>query len=229
MSKESAVIRLLIVDDYELARNGLLFGFRGDERFEIVGEAETGQEAIELAAKCQPDVILMDIAMPVMDGIEATQTIKAQFPNMKVIILTSRQEEHEVHAALASGADAYCMKDVQTQRLIHAIQMVLDGGFWLDPAVAKMVMNLVRPKLPKGGKFSINKQAYRIELTGRETQILELIAKGQNNKEIAEKLELSIHTVKAHVSSIMQKLAVDDRTEAAIKALKEGLLTEKQR
>jgi len=132
-----------------------------------------------------------------------------------------------VHAALSSGADAYCMKDVHIQRLIQAIEMVVDGGFWLDPAIAKMVMNLLRPKLPKGAKPAIGKQRYRIDLTERETEVLELIAKGKNNKEIAEDLGLSIHTVKAHVSSIMQKLSVDDRTEAAIKALKEGLIPEK--
>jgi DNA-binding NarL/FixJ family response regulator len=227
MIKKRDIIRLLLVDDYELARNGLRFGFREHEGFEIIGEAENGQEAIELATKHRPDVILMDIAMPVMDGMEATQAIKAQFPHMKIIILTSRQEEHEVHAALSSGADAYCMKDVHTQRLIQAIEMVVDGGFWLDPAIAKMVMNLLRPKLPKGGKPAVGKQRYRIDLTERETEVLELIAKGKNNKEIAEDLGLSIHTVKAHVSSIMQKLSVDDRTEAAIKALKEGLIPEK--
>lgn len=224
MSNNKGAIRLLIVDDYELSRNGLLFGLREDHRFEVVGQAENGEEAIDLAQKVRPDLVLMDIALPIMDGVEATQAIKAQFPKIKVIMLTSRQEEEEIFGALAAGADSYCMKDVSTERLIQVIEMVLEGGFWLDPAVAKRVLNTLRPKLPQFTKLGLSRSRYRIELTEREKEVLGLLVKGKNNKDISEHLMISVHTTKAHVSSIMQKLGVNDRTEAALKALQEGLV-----
>lgn len=223
MSKIKEPVRILIVEDYELSRNGLQFGFKKDSRFQIVGEAENGEEALALVKTLDPDIILMDIAMPVMDGIEATQLIKTDYPDAKVIMLTSRQENDEVYASLAAGADAYCMKDISTERLMQVIDMVADGAFWLDPSIAKLIMNSVRLKLP----HTIKRQRYRVELTDREKEVLELLVDGKNNKEISETLQVSIHTAKAHVSSIMQKLAVDDRTEAAVKALREGIIKQR--
>lgn len=217
-------IKILIVDDHELSRNGLLFGFLEEEHLVVVGQAENGEEAIIATQTTHPDVILMDIAMPVLDGVEATQSIKELFPGTKVIMLTSRQEEDEIYAALAAGADAYCMKDVSSERLINIIQMVVGGGFWLDPAIAKLVLKSIKPKLSSSAQITSARQRYRVDLTEREQEVLELLVKGHNNKELADLLNVSVHTIKAHISSIMQKLAVDDRTEAAVKALKEGLV-----
>lgn len=220
-------IQLLIVEDYELSRNGLLFGFKGESRFEVVGEATNGDEALQLAQSARPDVVLMDIAMPVMDGIEATQQIKAKLPDVKIIMLTSRQENDEVYTSLAAGADAYCMKDISTERLMQVIEMVVDGVFWLDPTIAKLVLNSLRLKLPQPGKPGMTRQRYRVELTDREKEVLELLVDGKNNKDISEQLHISVNTAKAHVSSIMQKLSVDDRTQAAVKALREGIIQKK--
>jgi DNA-binding NarL/FixJ family response regulator len=222
----SEPIRVLIVDDHELTRNGLLFGFKTAQApLDVVGQAGNGQEALQLAQKHQPDLVLMDISMPVMDGIDATRAVKAACPQIKVIILTSRHDENEIYAALAAGADAYTMKDVTTDRLLQIIEMVLDGGFWLDPAIAALVLDSLRLKLPQTAKQGPNRQSYRVLLTEREKEVLALIVDSKNNREIAEILKVSIHTAKAHVANIIQKLAVDDRTEAAVKALREGWVT----
>ncbi len=222
-------MKVLIVEDHELARNGLVYALKELSEFEIAGEASNGENAITMIGERRPDVVLMDIGLPVMDGIEVTQRIKEQFPEIKVVMLTSRQEQNEILGALAAGADAYCMKDISTDRLIQVIEMVSDGAFWLDPSVAKSVMGIVRPKLPQTGKAELfqatrQPQRYRMELTEREMEVLAQLVEGKNNKEIAELLEITVNTVKAHVASIIQKMAVDDRTQAALKALREGLV-----
>lgn len=215
----------IFVDDHELTRNGLLFGFKTAEaHFDVVGQAGNGEEAVQLAKIHNPDIVLMDISMPVMDGIDSTRAIKASLPETKVIMLTSRQEENEIYAALAAGADAYCMKDISTDRLLQVINMVLDGGFYLDPAIAGLVLDSLRLKMLHTAKQGQSRQSYRVELTEREKEVLELIVESKNNKEIAEILGVSVHTAKAHVANIIQKLAVDDRTEAAVKAMREGLV-----
>jgi DNA-binding NarL/FixJ family response regulator len=215
--------KVLIVDDHELTRNGLLFGFKAEgAAYEVIGEAKNGEEAVKMAPKA--DLILMDMAMPVMDGVEATRCIKTAHPNIKVIVLTSRQEETEIYAALAAGADAYCLKDIVTSRLLQVMDMVLDGGFWLDPLIASLVLGTIRLKLPQPGKVGPARQSYRQDLTERELEVLSLLVDSKNNKEIAEILQVSVHTAKAHVANIIQKLAVDDRVEAALKAMREGLI-----
>lgn len=230
MDNTKVTIKVLIVDDHELTRNGLIFGFKTAEvSIEVVAQAKNGEEAVKFAKANMPDVVLMDIAMPIMDGIDATQAIKVSNPDIKIIVLTSKQDENEVYAALAAGADAYCMKDISTDRLIQIIDMVLDGGFWLDPAIASLVLASLRLKMPQTGKQGQIRQSYRLELTDREKEVLELLVESKNNKEIAEILNVSVHTAKAHVANIIQKLAVDDRTEAAVKALREGLITRDRR
>lgn len=215
--------KVLIVDDHELTRNGLIFGFKTEGAgYDIVGQAKNGVEAVALASSA--DLVLMDMAMPVMDGVEATRQVKASFSHIKVIMLTSRQEETEVYAALAAGADAYCLKDISTSRLLQVMEMVLEGGFWLDPTIAGLVLDTLRIKLPKTIKQSPQRQSYRQDLTERELEVLALIVESKNNKEIAEILQVSVHTAKAHVANIIQKLAVDDRVEAALKAMREGIL-----
>ncbi len=230
-------IRLLIVEDHELARYGLSMALSDRERIQVVGEAQNGQEGVDLALSEKPDIVLMDIGMPVMDGITATRLIKQELPEVKVIILTSLNNPEEVLASLAAGADAYCMKDIKIERLHQVLDMVLEGAIWLDPAIARLVMQ----SLPGEGakpeeaapfsadavaeeKSSHSKRRYNTELTEREYEVLKLIVGGKSNKEIAALLKVSSHTAKAHVANIIQKLAVDDRTQVAVKALKEGLV-----
>jgi len=231
-------IRLLIVEDHELARYGLSMALSDRERIQVVGEAQNGQEGVELALTEKPDVVLMDIGMPVMDGITATRLIKQELPEVKVIILTSLNNPEEVLASLAAGADAYCMKDIKIDRLHQVLDMVLEGAIWLDPAIARLVMQSLPGEgtKPEGEaassstdavaeeKTAHSKRRYNTELTEREYEVLKLIVGGKSNKEIAALLKVSSHTAKAHVANIIQKLAVDDRTQVAVKALKEGLV-----
>lgn len=225
IASQNDTIRILIVEDHELARRGLTAMLEEFNTFDIVGEAENGEEAVSLALENNPDVVLMDIGMPVMDGITATQKIKEQSATIKVVMLTSHQEGEEVYAALAAGADAYCMKDIKIERLCQVIEMVQEGAIWLDPAIAKMVMQALPIKLSERGKQAPTRQRYNAVLTEREVEVLRLIVAGKNNKEIAEELSITIHTAKAHVCNIIQKLAVDDRTQAAVKALRDGYLS----
>jgi DNA-binding NarL/FixJ family response regulator len=228
--QDGKALRILIAEDHELTRNGLIYSFKELSDFEIVGDAQNGEAALSMVDRLHPNVVLMDIGLPVMDGIEVTQRLKAKYPEIRVIMLTSRQQENEVLAALAAGADAYCLKDIATERLIQVIQMVGEGAFWLDPSIARSVLNIIRPRLPhtKTGEFPRHggTQYRGSDLTDREMEVLSLLVEGKNNKEISERLEITVNTVKAHVASIIQKMAVDDRTQAALKALREGLLTQ---
>lgn len=219
-------MKVLIVDDQELARTGLRFGLQDQAQITVVGEAENGEDAIASAASTNPDVILMDIMMPGMNGIVATQNIKKQFPETKVVMLTSSQVDEEIFASLAAGADAFCLKTIKMSHLMQVLEVVAAGGIWLDPAVATLVIqNLPRDSAATQGPKTIQKrQRYQTNLTDREYDVLTLIAQGMSNKEIAAALVVTIHTVKIHVSNIIQKLAVDDRTQVAIKALQEGLI-----
>ncbi len=219
-------LKILIAEDHELARNGLSYSLQKKSHFNIVAEAENGVQAVSLAGNHHPDIVLMDIGMPIMDGITAAQEIKTRYPNIKVVMLTSHQDGEEVYASLAAGADAYCLKDIKIERLIQVLEMVSEGAIWLDPAIARMVMNALPVKLPdKGARLSAHRQKYTADLTERELEVLSLIVKGKSNKEIGDTLSITTHTVKAHVCNIIQKLAVDDRTQAAVKALRDGLIT----
>lgn len=220
----SAKITILIVEDYELSRNGLSFTLERYSNLSIVGEAENGREAIRLAQELHPDIILMDIRMPVLDGISATQELKVSQPNTRIIMLTSHQDGEEVFASLAAGADAYCMKDIKMERLVQVIEMVMEGAVWLDPSIAHMVMKTLPVKLSSKPKASQGRQRYNVDLTDRELEVLELLVDGKSNKEIAVLLSITLHTVKAHVCNIIQKLAVDDRTQAAVKAIRDGIV-----
>lgn len=222
----SPTISVFIAEDHELSRNGLVFSLEQYPRIKLLGTADNGKKALEQLSKRNPDVILMDIAMPVMDGIEATQFIKLHHPEIKVIMLTSHHHTDMVYASLAAGADAYCLKDIKMDRLVQVIEMVAEGAVWLDPAIAKMVMTALPTGLQNtpATKPAKSKSAYNTDLTEREHSVLTLIVDGKSNQEIADLLHITIHTAKAHVCNIIQKLAVDDRTQAAVKALREGLV-----
>jgi DNA-binding NarL/FixJ family response regulator len=230
--EQTKTFRVMIAEDYELIRQGLSYTLNEQEGISVIAEAENGQQAIDKVAQLRPDIVLMDIGMPILDGIKATQHIKRQYPDVKVIMLTSHNQPEEVYAALTAGADAYCMKDIKTERLCQVIQVIQEGALWLDPTIASIILQALpapgqegRP----GGSGSeydgeSSRKKYNVDLTAREKEVLKLIVEGKSNKEIAATLEVTMHTAKAHVTNIIQKLAVDDRTQVAIKALKEGLV-----
>jgi len=216
-------IKVLIVEDHELTRIGLIHSLQKSDLIEVIGEAEDGQEAISKTQLLNPDVILMDLGLPVIDGIQATQIIKETFPNIKVVMLTSHKKQDEVLASLTAGASAYCLKDIKAERLIQALELVMDGVLWIDPAIAGIILNIVSTSKPVRDKQTDEEEQIK-ELSPRELEVLRYLAKGHSNKEISEALNISIFTVKRHVGNVIEKLAVDGRTQAAIKALKIGLM-----
>ncbi len=225
------IIKLLIAEDHELVRYGLVIALDEKNNIEVVAEAENGSDALRLAGEKHPSVVLMDIGMPVMDGITATQQIKEKYSDIKIIMLTSHKDQEEVIASLAAGADAYCMKDIKVNRLCQVIEMVLEGALWLDPAIASMVLHSISSPKPQQATEPESpsykepkRKRYNTDLTEREMEVLELIVDGKSNKEIASALNVTTHTAKAHVGNIIQKLAVDDRTQAAVKAIKQGFV-----
>lgn len=213
-------IKVLIVEDHSLTRVGLKFTLEKHADLEVIGEAEDGAEAIEKTKELSPDVILMDLGMPNMNGIEATTEIKKSYPDSRVIILTSHDEEEEVLAAFTAGADAYCMKDIPPERLVQAIQSVNDGVVWLDPTIAEIVLSFVPRPESRKNKITLED----LHLTPREVEVLKLIVDGHSNADIAYDLTVSMHTVKTHISNILSKLGVNDRTQAAVKAMRENLV-----
>jgi DNA-binding NarL/FixJ family response regulator len=206
-------IRIIIADDHSVVRQGLKMFLGLDPDFEIIGEAENGSEAVKLAHELNPDVVLMDMLMPVMDGITATGLIRQQLPDTEVIALTSVLEDGAVIGAVKAGAIGYLLKDTQADELRRAIKAAAGGQVQLSPAAAARLMREVRtPEEPAP-------QA----LTERETDVLKLIARGKANKEIAAELVIGEKTVKTHVSNILLKLGVQSRTQAALYAAQRGL------
>ena len=206
-------IKLLIVDDHSVVRQGLKMFLSLDNDLEIVGEALDGVEAIEKVKNLKPDVVLMDILMPVMDGVEATKIIKNNFPDIEVIALTSVLEDKAVFGAIRAGAIGYLLKDTEADDLIKAIKAAASGQVQLSTKAAERLMREVRvPDNPE-------------KLTDRETEILRLLAEGKSNKEIAAILYIGETTVKTHVSNILMKLGVPSRTQAALYAVRIGLVS----
>ena len=217
-------INILLVEDHKLMRVGLKSLFEELEGLEVVSEAQTGKEAIEKYKIVHPDVILMDIGLPDISGIEATKKILELNGNAKVIMLTSHISEQEVLDSLHAGACAYVMKDINIEVLKMIIKTVKDGAMWLDPQVVPILREkncgVVPPRQMSRAMF----KEQHANLTQREYEVLKLVVDGKSNNEIAQELTISEHTAKAHVCNIIQKLVVDDRTQAAVKALKEGLV-----
>lgn len=222
-------IRVLIVDDHAMVRQGLRTFLelqdRGDLPIEVIGEAVNGREAVELADRQRPDIVLLDLVMPVMDGIQATPLILECSPHSRVIILTSFGDEERVLPAIRAGAQGYLLKDIPPTELVQAVREAHLGRVQLHPEVAKKLMAMVA----LGGESSTGRglPSFDEGLTDRERDVLALIADGRNNREIAERLVISEKTVKTHVSNILNKLHLDDRTQAAIYALRHGLATDK--
>ncbi len=205
-------IRLLLVDDHAVVRQGLRMFLSLDPDFEIVGEAADGNAALKLARELQPDVVLMDLLMPGMDGIEATGILRREMPDIEVIALTSVLEDSSVVGAIRAGAIGYLLKDTEANELIRSIKAAAAGQVQLSPQAAARLMREVRaPESPEA-------------LTERETEVLRLLAQGQSNKEVARQLSIGEKTVKTHVSSILGKLNVSSRTQAALYAVRIGLV-----
>ncbi len=206
-------IRVLITDDHGVVRQGLRMYLGLDPELEVVGEAANGEEALRMARELGPDVVLMDLLMPVMDGIAATGKIRAELPDVEVIALTSVLEDASVSGAVRAGAIGYLLKNTEADDLGRAIKAAADGQVQLAPEAAVRLMREVRaPESPE-------------TLTERETEVLKLVARGKANKQIAHELFVGEKTVKAHVSSILAKLGVQSRTQAALYALRIGLVS----
>ena len=222
--KDNDVVSVVIVEDYKLTRVGLKSTLNEYKHINVVGEAEDATIGISMIERLKPDVVLMDLGLPGMNGLEATMKIKEMGLKSKVIILTSHERSEEVIAALGSGANAYCLKDISPETLSEVIKNVSEGACWVDPGVSSFALNF----FPKPENVSLIQssevQDARAQLTERELEVLKHLVKGKSNTEIAKELIVSVHTAKAHVCSILQKLCVDDRVQAAVKAIKENII-----
>jgi len=218
-------ITVFIVEDHEMVRLGLKAGLERSEGFVVAGEAEDGLEAVEAVFRIKPNIVLMDIGLPSMDGIEATLRIKNRYSDVRVIMLTAQQDDNGIFAAFAAGADGYCLKGAPISRLTLAIRTVMDGAAWLDPAIAGRVLREpAKMAISAAATPEKTSEGENIVLSDREREVLNLVADGLSNPEIGKRLYVSAETVKTHLRRIMEKLVVDDRTQAAVKALRQGLL-----
>ena len=220
------MIDVLLVEDHELFRMGLSMLLSKEESINLVAEAADGLDGVKKARDFEPNVILMDIGLPDMDGIEATQRIKDFLPDSKVLIITSRNTESDVFEAFKAGADGYIMKGASPEQTITAIKSVYEGVGWIDPAIAKLVFSALRnPRENLNTVDSmINSNKNNYGLTDRELDVLALMVEGLSNPQIAEKLFITRATAKAHVHSILQKLCAASRTQATVLAMREGLV-----
>ena len=238
-------IRVALIEDHDLTRVGIRTALQQRQDVEVVGEAANASEGLHLLEKLHPDIAIVDIGLPDKDGIELTRLIKesqeaGEGPNTKVLILTLRDNKEAVLAAFAAGADSYCMKDISFDNLLEALRVTHSGNAWIDPAIAKIVLQQVQPtsdspeavEIPKDLKtVAINAADAEYDqmlaaypLTERELEVLQLIVEGCSNAVIAEKLYITVGTVKTHVRNILNKLCADDRTQAAVRALRSGLV-----
>ncbi|PZU97707.1 MAG: DNA-binding response regulator [Pseudanabaena sp.] len=212
----SQTLRVLIVEDDPLIQLGLEQSLSSQPDITVVGIAEDGYVSIKMAQDLVPDIVVMDIGLPRLDGISATQKIKALLPNIHIVMLSSHTDDTEIISALSSGADAYCVKGTSTSSLLAAFAAAKDGATYLDPQVARKVMDHLKPQTHAENTS---------HLSQRELEVLKLIVEGKSNPEIAAVLYLSPNTIKTHVRGIMNKLSVDDRVQAAVVALRSGIVT----
>ncbi|MBE9179821.1 response regulator transcription factor [Oculatella sp. LEGE 06141] len=233
-------IRVALIEDHDLTRVGMRTALQQKEGVKVVGEAANATEGLKLLQASKPDVAIVDIGLPDMDGVELTRRFKAarledeETPETKVLILTLNDSEEAVLAAFAAGADSYCMKDVSLDKLVEALQVTNEGNSWIDPAIARIVLKQSKQPLPENiemktvaidavaPEYSQILETY--PLTERELEVLELIVAGCSNAAIAERLYITVGTVKTHVRNILNKLCADDRTQAAVRALRSGLV-----
>ena len=214
-------LRVLIVEDDPMMQLGLEQSLMDYPQLEVVESVADGYLGVQAALRLKPDVVVMDIGLPRLDGIEATQQIKVALPNTHIVMLTSHTTETEIIAALSSGADAYCIKGATVERLVSAIAAAIEGAAYLDPQIARKVIDNLKPRNNNDQKALQENMSH---LSEREMEVLKLIVEGYSNPEIGKELYLSPNTVKTHVRGIMNKLAVDDRVQAAVVALRSGII-----
>lgn len=224
MTVKTKVITVVIVEDFKLTRVGLRCALNENEDINVVAESDNAVEGLKLIERYCPNVVLMDLGLPGMNGIEAIVKISEMHKDIKVIALTSHDREEEVIATLSSGATGYCLKDIDPVKLADVIRDVSNGACWLDAEVGEKVLR----SFPKQENFKLLSEhgaaENKIPLTEREYEVLKHLVAGKSNTEIAKELIVSVHTAKAHVCSILQKMCVNDRVQAAVKAVKEGLV-----
>ncbi|MGD9580837.1 MAG: response regulator [Vampirovibrionia bacterium] len=216
-------IKVLLVEDHALMRIGMKHSITIDPDINIIGEASDGKLCIEMSEKLKPDLILMDIGLPIIDGIKATKHIKSNNPDIKIIMLTIKDEDKDIFASLKAGADAYCLKDIPPEKLIIAIKEVVAGNSWIDPSIADKVLKNINKLNNSTGNDNDEQNEYG--LSDREIEVLTGIVDGLSNLDIGKRLNIAETTVKSHIRNILYKLSVEDRTQAAIKALKKGLVS----
>lgn len=227
-------IRVVLVEDHDLTRVGMKMTLQQAGNISLVGEAATGATGVALAESQEPDVVIVDLGLPDIDGVEVTRQVKAlalaSGATPKVLILTLTDNQEAVLAAFAAGADSYCIKDISSDNLLQAITLTAEGSAWIDPAIARIVLNQVRkPDATATVEIEASEPEYKqileaTPLTERELEVLAEIVNGFSNAEIAERLYITVGTVKTHVRNILNKLCADDRTQAAVRALRSGLV-----
>jgi DNA-binding NarL/FixJ family response regulator len=237
-------IRVVLIEDHDLTRVSIRIALQQKGEIEVVGEAANATEGLRVSQEQQPDVAIVDIGLPDRDGIELTRELKAQIvgeeSKLGVVILTLRDNKEAVLAAFAAGADSYCMKDTKYDNLLEAVRVTHNGNAWIDPAIARLVLQQAQQnpvtsetlvgefKIVKHNSFDDEDDSEEIvdayTLTERELEVLQLIVEGCSNAVIAERLFITVGTVKTHVRNILNKLCADDRTQAAVRALRSGLV-----
>ena len=221
---EKKIISVVIIEDFKLTRVGLRCALNSNDDIKVVAESDNALDGLELIKNHKPDIVLIDLGLAGMNGIEATLKVQEFDKNIKVIALTSHDREEEVIAALSSGAMAYCLKDIDPSKLADVIRDVVEGVCWLDPLVARKVLDAFPKQETLGILRDKSSEEGRVPLTEREFEVLKHLVDGKSNTEIAKELIVSVHTAKAHVCSILQKMCVNDRVQAAVKAVKEGMV-----
>lgn len=211
-------IKLCIVEDYSLTRTALKYALNLYEDIDVVVDFEDAESCLDFLINNKVDIVIMDLGLPNMDGLEATKIIKKKYPETKVIIVTSHETDEEVLTALVSGANAYSLKDIEFSDLYKVIKLVIKGGIWLDPRIVQIAIKVFKQQQDQHQEKNLE-----LNLTDREKEVLKLLSEGLSNTQIAEKLVISPHTAKVHVSNILNKLAVTDRVQAAVKAYQYNL------
>jgi DNA-binding NarL/FixJ family response regulator len=214
-------IRIVIADDHELFRRGLRMVLEDEEDIEVVGEAGDGEEVVDLATEAAPDVVVMDVRMPILSGIEATERIKEDLPTTKILMLTISDEEDDLYEAIKAGANGYLLKEISIDEIGNAVRSVNGGQSLISPSMASKLLNEFAAMVRKEEE---KQQVPAPRLTPREMEVLEHVAKGMNNREIAKALFISENTVKNHVRNILEKLHLHSRMEAVVYAVRENLL-----
>jgi len=217
-------INIMLVEDHKLIRVGIKTLFDEAEGYNVITEAQEGKEAIKKALNTRPDIILLDLGLPDINGLKVLKALQEEGCESKVIVLTSHNTEEEINKSFSLGAYAYVIKDINTDMLLFIVKSVFNGAMWLDPKIIPILRKTPQKLIPQQ---QISRASFRnthANLTQREYEVLKLVVDGKSNCEIAEILCISEHTAKAHVCSIIQKLVVDDRTQAAVKAIKEGIV-----